>query len=63
MSTETLGTISTFTGRIENMFPSAYRLARRLSGEYVLQGRFDWIEEGGHARGGEWRDLPTEYLS
>jgi hypothetical protein len=43
--------------RIRNNTPFEYRLARRDSCTYVLQGCFHWIE--GTMTGIEWRDLPT----
>jgi hypothetical protein len=43
--------------RIRNNTPSEYRLVRRDSCTYVLQGCFKWTE--GTKNGIEWRDLPT----
>jgi hypothetical protein len=43
--------------RIRNNTPSEYRLVRRDSCTYVLQGCFKWTE--GTEKGIEWRDLPT----
>jgi hypothetical protein len=43
--------------RIRNNTPSEYRLVRRDTCTYVLQGCFKWTE--GTKTGIEWRDLPT----
>jgi hypothetical protein len=43
--------------RIRNNTPSEYRLVRRDSCTYVLQGGFHWTE--GTKAGIEWIDLPT----
>jgi hypothetical protein len=43
--------------RIRNNTPHEYRLVRKDSCTYVLQGCFKWTE--GTKNGIEWRDLPT----
>jgi hypothetical protein len=43
--------------RTESSKPNSFRLKRKLSGEYVLQGQFAWME--GNSGGTEWRDLET----
>jgi hypothetical protein len=43
--------------RTESSNPNSFRLKRKLSGEYVLQGQFAWME--GNSGGTEWRDLET----
>lgn len=44
-------------GRVEKAIPDYYRLARRPSGEIILQGSYTWQE--GQNYGHEWRDIPT----
>jgi hypothetical protein len=44
--------------RIERGIPSLYRLARKPSGELVLQGAYEWQEDWSK-HGHEWRDIPT----
>jgi hypothetical protein len=43
--------------RIRNNTPSEYRLVRRDSCNYVLQGGFHWTE--GSKAGIDWMDIPT----
>ena len=43
--------------RIEGGTPQHYRLAKRLSGEIILQGAYFWQE--GNQYGHTWRDIET----
>ena len=42
--------------RTEKLDPDRYRLAKKLSGEIILQGAFFWQE--GNNYGHKWKDLP-----
>jgi hypothetical protein len=44
--------------RVEKKIPDHYRLAKRLSGETILQGAYFW-QEGNNQYGHTWRDIPT----
>lgn len=48
---------STGPARIEKMTPDGYRLARKPSGEVVLQGAYMWQQ--GREYGHDWRDIQT----
>jgi hypothetical protein len=45
---------------MENTIPQRYRLARKSTGELILQGAYFWND--GTSFGHEWRDIPTVYL-
>lgn len=49
--------VSAAPARIEKTAPDGYRLARKQSGELVLQGAYMWTQ--GRDYGHEWRDIPT----
>lgn len=51
---------STGPARIEKTAPDGYRLARKSSGEVVLQGAYMWQQ--GREYGHDWRDIPTVEL-
>jgi len=46
--------------RIGNTIPQQYRLARKSTGELILQGAYFWND--GTSFGHEWREIPTVYL-
>jgi len=46
--------------KVENRTPQHYRLAKRLSGETILQGAYFWQE--GNQYGHTWRDIETVNL-
>ena len=47
---------SSMSVRTEKVTPDGYRLAKKLSGEVVLQDAFFW--QDGSNYGHEWKDIP-----
>lgn len=50
-------TIDLSPARVEHGVASGFRLCKKLNGDLVLQGCFQWSQ--GTEGGFEWRDLPT----
>lgn len=50
------GQIQAAAAKVRTLVPSAYRMARKGSGELILQGWFSWQE--GCQFGGDWKEIP-----